>query len=62
MIHFPDQDEVAYTDELSQSANYVVRGYEEKLDDAIRLDEARQAVVDGGYPDFWKPVEDWWLD
>lgn len=62
MIRDLDQDEVAYSDESLLSSNYVVRGYEEKLDDAIRLDEARQAVLDSGYPEFWKPVEDWWLD
>ncbi|MFA6310909.1 MAG: hypothetical protein WCV99_05070 [Sterolibacterium sp.] len=62
MIHVLDQDDVVYSDESIQSKNYVVRGYEEKLDDAIRLDEARQSGLDGGYPEFWKPVEDWWLD
>ena len=36
--------------------------YEEKLDDAIRLDETRQAMLDGSDPDFWKPLDDWMLD
>ncbi|MCX7172822.1 MAG: hypothetical protein NT159_02600 [Proteobacteria bacterium] len=62
MYHVPDQNEEVYSDEISQSTNYVVRRYDEKLDDAIRLDEARQAVLDSGYPEYWTPVDDWWLD
>lgn len=62
MFDVLDHDETVYSDESSQSANYVVRRYDEKLDDAIRMDVARQAILDGSYPDFWKPVEDWWLD
>lgn len=62
MIDGLDHNEAAYSDELPQSAEYVFRRYDEKLDDAIRLDEARQAALDSSYPDFWKPGEDWWLD
>jgi len=62
MFHASDQIGVAYADESSQPTNYVVGRYDEKLDDAIRLDEVRQAALDGGDPEYWKPVEDWWLD
>lgn len=57
-----DDDDVGYSDEFSQSTNFVGGRYDEKLDDAIRLNEARQAVVDSGYSQFCMPAEDWMLD
>ena len=57
-----DLGETGNADELPQLANWISRRYDEKLDDAIRSDEARQAALDSGYPDFWQPLEDWRLD
>lgn len=62
MFDVLNHDETVNSDDSLQPANYVVRRYDEKLDDAIRMDVARQADLDGSYPDFWKPVEDWRLD
>jgi len=62
MFHARDHSELVDSDELAMSMDYHAGRYEEKLDDAIRLDETRQAMLDGSDPDFWKPLDDWMLD
>ena len=62
MFNALDQSDIAHADELPESTSYFGRSFGEKLEDAIRLDEARQAALDNGALDFWKPVDDWMLD
>lgn len=62
MFNALDRNEVVHSDDLAESAIYVGRRFDEKIDDAIRLDEARQSLLDSSSPDFWKPVDEWMLD
>lgn len=62
MFSARDLDELAYADEFLETADYGDRRFGERLDDAIRRDDARQALRDNNSPDFWKPVDDWMLD
>lgn len=75
MFHVLDHADVVYTGELSQTTQYVIEHYGQKLDDAIRsgikivcadpfrsLNAAGQANPRGSVPDFWMPIDDWELD
>ena len=62
MYQVPDHSQLDYADDFSLPPDCVGRRYDERLNDAIRLDEARRAALDSSHPDFWNPVEDWWVD
>jgi len=62
MLHARDHRELVDSDELALSMDHYAGRYEEKLDDAIRLDETRQAMLDSTDLDFWRPLDDWMLD
>ena len=62
MFHALDHRELVDSDELALSLDHYAGRYEGELDDAIRLDETRQALLDSSDPDFWKPLDDWMLD
>ena len=75
MFHVLDHADVVYTGELSQTTQYVIEHYGQKLDDAIRsgikivyadpfrsLNQAGELGLRSSVPDFWMPIEDWELD
>jgi hypothetical protein len=75
MFQVLDHADVVYTGELSQTTQYVIEHYGNKLDDAIRfgiriawadarslLNEFGETVLGSTKPEFWEPVEDWELD
>lgn len=75
MFHVLDHSAVVYTGELSQTTQYVIEHYGEKIDAAIRsgiriayadplrrLSEVTKIFPGSTVPHFWKPVDDWELD
>lgn len=75
MFQVLDHADVVYTGELSQTTQYVIEHYGNKLDDAIRsgiriayadarslLNEFGETILGSVVPDFREPVEDWELD
>ena len=62
MVRIQEHRDFAYSDEFSEATSDFDDRYEERLDDAIRLEETRQLVREGNDSEFWKPIEDWMLD
>lgn len=66
MFHVLDHAAVVYTGELSQTTQYVIEHYGQRLDEAIRsgirIVCADQANSRSSVPDFWMPIDDWELD
>jgi uncharacterized protein (DUF4415 family) len=54
MFQVLDHADVVYTGELSQTTQYVIEHYGNKLDDAIRSGNGWQTRVDGALKDWLK--------
>ncbi len=75
MFHVLDHSGVVYTGDLSQSTQYVIEHYGQRLDEAVRagikilytdmlhgLQHAKEIVRGHPSPELWHPIDDWRVD
>jgi hypothetical protein len=75
MFHVLDNSGVVYTGDLSESTQYVIEHYGQRLDEAVRsgikilytdmlhsLTHAKEIVRGSANPELWHPIDDWRVD
>ena len=66
MFQVLDHAAVVYTGELSQTTQYIIEHYGQKLDEAIRsgikIAYIEHSGLEHGAPELWKSGEEWALD